>query len=202
MDNNRAGIVIKAGIPERLLKDAARLYKEERLDRIHGTPFDDHTAASLVSRLNADYAISAISAEGKLLGFAAMADHDQGFWRTSTEDLPKVSGHWKHIKAVFSRAAIVGVRWHASRANRLMLDGVYVVDDAQSDGIGERLLQSVIAEARARNKARVEVFVEEPNPHVKAVYEQHGFRNRRPRSQYYVAQPGFAPFAHMMLDLD
>lgn len=202
MQDETSSVTIGEGIPEPLMRDAAELYYEGRLKPTVRLKLTDRTRESIVKRLNPAYALSAVSSSGALVGFAAVADHHGGFWRRDGSNLPTVISRWRRFSSFLSGSARSAFRWRSDAVGTLLLEGVFVVPGAVDSGIGERLLDETIANARHRGLTRIEVYVEEPNAIVKAVYERHGFVNETPHAQYNIVRnQTFRPYTRMALDL-
>lgn len=199
-------VTISRGISKDLLLEAAELYYQHRLSRFPGMLPRDVTVASISERLDPDYALSASGSDGSLFGIATFAQKERGFWRPDPNRPEKTIGFSRLMKNFVTGVATpmpARARWKTS----LLLEGVFVNATGLERGVGEPLLDGVIAEAKRLGMARLDVIVREPNPPVKAVYERHGFRNRNPRAQYGLSRaPSFPPafaarYTHMTLDL-
>ncbi|MEM6762836.1 MAG: GNAT family N-acetyltransferase [Pseudomonadota bacterium] len=195
-------VVIEKGIPQSLLLDAAQLYYDGQLKRFPGVVPRGTTIEELVDKLDPHYAFSAVEGDGVLLGLAAFATWRHGFWQPDPTNPWKTNSAGVAIKKLFSGRSLVAPRTRPREDGVLLLEGVFVTAKGLKRGVGEPLMESVIAEAKKLSMSRVQVFVEEPNPTVKAVYERHGFRNKTPLKQYSVSYYIDWRFTEMILDLD
>ena len=71
-----------------------------------------------------------------------------------------------------------------------LLEELYVVPDRRGEGVGRELMEAVLALARARNAAGMEVITGESDTAARGLYESVGFRNdiegeERSRSLFY-----------------
>lgn len=202
MDGESSAVRIQNGIPQDVLEEAAALYLEGRLKHITGVSFRDETPQSLVDRLDAEYAYSALSADGGLLGIAAVADTDGGFLKLAHGNARRGGfGRLARFGDLFSRDGSASFVMRPTRRTNLLLDAVCVSPAGLQAGVGEALLDCVIADARRRGAKRLQTYVEEPNPHVTEVYQQHGFRPAR-RSALVRGSPNYALRQRTLMLLD
>lgn len=69
------------------------------------------------------------------------------------------------------------------------LENLVVAADSRRQGWGSTLLQTLIAEARARHLERILLEVRPSNPPARALYAQFGFRVEGKRKNYYSQPP-------------
>ena len=120
---------------------------------------------------NPDYAISAVTADGALLGVA-------GF---KTENGAFMGGGFSALKDVYGgtgalwRGALLSLLERPCAPNVLLMDGIFVDESARGLGVGTALLAAIKAEARTQGLSQVRLDVIDTNPRARALYEREGF---------------------------
>lgn len=163
---------IKFGFEERYRTEAARLFMEafgEKLGKILGR--GEQAEAFIASLLQPDYAISAVSGSGELIGIAGFKTKDGAFVGGSLRDLFKgygyLGGLWRGIALAFLEREV--------ERNSLLMDGICVARDARGSGVGTALLDEISQVASDRGMDDVRLDVIDSNPRAKALYIRRGF---------------------------
>lgn len=140
-----------------------------KLGRLLGP--DDRGRAYVERVLDPAHALSAIDADGTLLGLA-------GF---KTTDGACVSGGVRDLVAIYGplgaswRAVLLAPLERPVEAGRLLMDGIAVAEAARGRGVGSALLDAVVDEARRRALTEVRLDVIDSNPRARALYLRRGF---------------------------
>ena len=163
---------IRHGLPDRLRKDAARLYWQAfgaKLGRVLGP---EPLAYALLARvMRGDHAIVALSDDGALIGLVGFKSPAGAFAGGGFGDLRSVYG-------TFGAVWRAGLLWLLERDldnDRFLMDGICVADTARGQGVGTALLDAICAEGRNRGYASVRLDVIDVNPRARALYERQGF---------------------------
>ena len=166
------GVTLQLGLPDALRADAARLYWQafgRKLGFVMGP--QARAMQFLIKVIRADQVITAVSAEGKLLGIAGFKTPRGGFASGQAEDLRVIYGvfgsWWR--KALFDRLS------DEIDNERFLLDGLCVDGPAQGQGLGSALLDAICAEARLRHYSGVRLDVIDSNRRAIALYQRLGF---------------------------
>ncbi|WP_269584815.1 GNAT family N-acetyltransferase [Roseibium sp. Sym1] len=164
---------IVPGFPQTERPVAVRLFWQAfagKLGRVMAP--EDKALAFLERVINPDFAVSALSPEGGLLGLAGFKT-DQG---------ALIGGGLGDMTAVYGlfggtwRGLLLDTLERETEDGCLLMDGIFVAEDARGRGIGGALLEAVFTEARSRNLSRVRLDVINTNPRAKALYERKGFK--------------------------
>lgn len=164
---------IAAGFPEAERPAAVRLFWQAFSGKLGKVMAPEEKALGFLTRvINPDFALSALSPDGRLLGLA-------GF-KTGTGAL--VGGGLRDMTAVYGtfggtwRGLLLDALERETEVGCLLMDGIFVEETARGQGIGGALLEAVCAEARSRDLARVRLDVINTNPRARALYERAGFK--------------------------
>lgn len=168
----RRGIRIEQGLPDALRAEAAVLYWQAfggKLGRVLGP--EDLALRFLTRVMRADHCLTAIDAEGHLVGLAGFKTRHGSFAGGSEADLRaiygQIGGRW--------RALLLRLLGNEVDNRRFLLDGLCVTRGARGQGVGTALLEAIVAEARARGYPAVRLDVVDTNWRAKALYERRGF---------------------------
>lgn len=166
------GFALQLGLPGNLRADAAVLYWQAfgaKLGLVMGP--EARALAYLRQVIRADHAIVAISDQGRLLGLAGFRTPQGSFAAGGAEALRDsygiIGGTW--------RARLLG--WLSSEIDNenFLLDGLCVVPDMRSLGLGTALMGAIEAEARLRGYPSVRLDVIEANTRARALYHRLGY---------------------------
>lgn len=127
--------------------------------------------AFLRSNLDPNYAISAISPDGDFLGVAGFKTSQGAFVGGDFQALSAVYGT---LSAVW-RGLLISVLERPCEPGTLLMDGVFVAPQSRGLGVGSRLLDAIVDQARAAGLHKVRLDVIDTNPRARALYERHGF---------------------------
>jgi ribosomal protein S18 acetylase RimI-like enzyme len=163
---------IGPGFPQTERPVAVRLFWQAfagKLGRVMAP--EDKALAFLERVINPEFAVSALSADGRLLGLA-------GF---KTEQGALIGGGLGDMTAVYGlfggtwRGLLLDTLERETEDGSLLMDGIFVAEEARGRGIGGALLEAVFTEARSRKLSRVRLDVINTNPRARALYERKGF---------------------------
>lgn len=168
----RTAIRIERGLPDHLRTEAAALYWQAfggKLGRVLGP---EEAALRFLTRvMRADHCLTAIDAEGRLLGLAGFKTRHGSFAGGTDADLRAVygqfGGRW--------RGLVLRLLGNEVDNRRFLLDGLCVSRAARGQGVGSALLEAIVTEARARGYPAVRLDVVDTNWRAKALYERQGF---------------------------
>ncbi len=160
------------GFPENLRNNAAQLYWQAFSAKLGKVLAPEDKALALVCRLlDPDFAISAISSEGQLLGMAGFKTRAGSLVGGKLTDMMSVYGPLGGLW----RGLILHSLERQPEPSQLLMDGIFVSADARGMGIGTALLDAVCATAIERNCTKVRLDVIDTNPRARALYERCGF---------------------------
>lgn len=163
---------VRPGFPEDQRSAAARLYWaafEAKLTRVLGpTP---KALRFFEATLNPEHALSAVAADGDLLGVAGFKTASGAFVDADFSDLRAVFG----LLGGVWRAGTLVLLERPVKDGVLLMDGVCVDEAARGLGVGTALLAAIKDEARARGCSSVRLDVIETNTRARALYERIGF---------------------------
>ena len=117
------------------------------------------------------HAISATASDGTLLGVA-------GF---KTESGSFIGGDLKDLRAAYGfvggiwRGLVLSLLERPLQPDTLLMDGIFVSEEARGRGIGSALLEAIKAKALACGCSMVRLDVIDTNPRARALYERRGF---------------------------
>ncbi|MFC4908601.1 GNAT family N-acetyltransferase [Actinomadura gamaensis] len=188
---------IALGLPEEARRAAAELYWEafeRELTPVVGGP---HAVDTIADGLHLDRVIGAWDG-GELLGIAAVRDRSGPVleWdaRRLRRDFGPLRGLWRTVLSTMLDAK--------ARPGELLLDSLAVSSAARGKGVGTKLLQATVDEARRRGLRRVRLEVVDTNPRARALYERFGFRwDRTERTPYLRKLMGFSSVDDLVLDV-
>lgn len=117
------------------------------------------------------FAISARDPSGQLLGIAGFKTADGALVGGELGDLQTAYGLWGSLW----RGTLLSVLERDLESGVLLMDGIFVSEEARGHGVGTQLLHAILDEARSRNLAQVRLDVIDNNPRARALYERVGF---------------------------
>ncbi|WP_244300868.1 GNAT family N-acetyltransferase [Roseibium hamelinense] len=134
----------------------------------------DTKALCLIERiLDPQFAIRAEAPDGTLLGLAGYKTNGGGFAKGSLEDMCAVygafGGTWRGLLLDFLERDL--------KVGELLMDGIFVSEQARGQGIGSKLLDAICAEADSRHSKSVRLDVIDTNPRARALYHRKGFED-------------------------
>ncbi|MEQ8291004.1 MAG: GNAT family N-acetyltransferase [Roseovarius sp.] len=132
---------------------------------------EDKALSFLSAALHPDFAISARDPDGRLLGLAGVKTARGGLVGGGWRDLARVYG-WP---GALWRGGALSLLERQVRPDTLLMDGIFVAEDARGRGVGSALLGAVKARAAEDGKSSVRLDVIDSNPRARALYERHGF---------------------------
>ncbi len=166
-------VTLYHGLREDLRAEGAALYWQAfggKLGRVLGP--DARAAAFLMRVIRADHCITALDADGALLGLVGFKTPTGGFANGDLRDLAAIYG-WP---GAMWRGAVLGLLSREVDNERFLMDGICVAKSARSQGIGSKLLVAVCAEAQARGYGAVRLDVINTNWRARRLYERLGFQ--------------------------
>ena len=128
----------------------------------------------LRATMNPDFALTAVNADGAVMGLAGFKTREGQLIRAGFADLKRVYGG---LPSLWRAAALSGLARPLAEGT-LLMDGIAVAAEARGQGLGRRLLDAILSEARARGCARVRLDVIDENPRARALYERMGFESQ------------------------
>ncbi|MBO6604985.1 MAG: GNAT family N-acetyltransferase [Roseicyclus sp.] len=167
-----AELTLVSGFPEDQRERVARLYWQAfrgKLGRVLGP--DDKALRFLTPVLHGSHAISALNADGALVGVAGFSTPQDTFVAGTEADLCKVYGRF----GAMWRGLLLEMLDRPRSTEILVMDGIFVAPEARGQGVGSALLDGIVEEAKARGLAGVRLDVIDSNPRAKALYERKGF---------------------------
>lgn len=163
---------IQNGLPDEDLDRAAQMYWQAFGAKLGKVLAPERKALAFLRRvLRADHAVSAVDAEGRLVGLAGFKTAHGAMVGGGLGDLVAVYG----LFGALWRAALLSVLERDLAADVLLMDGIMVHETARGQGVGTRLLDAVKQEARLRGCRSVRLDVIDTNPRARALYEREGF---------------------------
>lgn len=121
--------------------------------------------------LDPRFALAARDETGKLLGLAGFKTTEGALTNGGIRDLARAYGWFGGLW----RGAILSVLERDLAPDTLLMDGIFVAEDARGRGAGTALLDAIKAEARNRGLSSVRLDVIDTNPRARALYERAGF---------------------------
>ncbi len=168
-----SAVTIRHGFEAEHREAAAALYWQAfkgKLDKVMGP--DARALAFFDATMDANYALSAVGPDGRLLGIAGFKTSagslSGGSLRDMTHVYGRFGGTWRGlILSALERDLMPGV---------LLMDGICVGADARGLGVGTALLDGIKDHARQAGLTSVRLDVIDTNPRARALYERRGFK--------------------------
>ncbi len=139
----------------------------------------DQATDFLSEHLNPAFALSAYRND-RLLGVAGFKTGNGGLVGGGLTDLARVYG-WP---SALWRGAVLGLLERDLKDHQLLMDGIFVADDARGQGVGSALLEAILHHARSSAKSEVRLDVIAQNPRAHALYLRHGFVDVQTQSHW------------------
>ncbi|MEQ9694264.1 GNAT family N-acetyltransferase [Shimia sp. SDUM112013] len=121
--------------------------------------------------LNPAFALAARNKHGALLGVAGFKTASGALVGGGLQDLAKVYGA---LGAIW-RGGLLGLLERDLNEDVLLMDGIFVAQNARGMGVGTALLRAIKREALLRGLHAVRLDVIDTNPRARALYEREGF---------------------------
>ena len=166
---------VATGVPSGQSEQAARLYCTALRDKIEPVLGSvDRAVAVLGPHLCADRVITARSG-GRIAGIAGFKVDGRGVFD------PPFAAFRAEFGAVGALIRVAGLLLleRSEKNGVLLMDGLAVAPEFRGQGLGTRLLDAVLVEARKRDCHSVRLDVIDTNPRARALYERFGFAERR-----------------------
>lgn len=164
---------IASGFPETERPVAVRLFWQAFSGKLGKVMGPEEKALRFLDRvINPDFALSALSPDGHLLGLAGFKTDEGALVGGSLNDMIAVYGKFGGLW----RGTLLDLLERETEPDCLLMDGIFVAEDARGQGVGSALLEAVCAQARDRGLARVRLDVINTNPRARALYERAGFK--------------------------
>ncbi|EFO32203.1 MobC protein [Roseibium sp. TrichSKD4] len=166
------GFEIRRGFSEEHRERVALLFWQAfsgKLGKVMGP--DEKALAFFEGVLNPDFALSAVTADGKLLGMAGYKTAGGALAGGGLKELAKVYGCF----GALWRGLLLETLERDLEAETLLMDGIFVSEEARGQGVGSALLDAVCSEAQSRGLKKMRLDVIDTNPRAKSLYERHGF---------------------------
>jgi ribosomal protein S18 acetylase RimI-like enzyme len=165
-------IRIERGFPEHQRGRVAELFWEAFSPKLGRIMAPEAKALDFIVRsLSARNALTAQSEEGRLLGVAGFKTGQGGLINGGLRDLARSYG-W--LGALW-RGPLLDLTDRPLRPGQLLMDGLFVDQNARGAGVGSALIDAVVREARERGLTEVRLDVVDTNPRARALYERYGF---------------------------
>lgn len=162
---------VRLGLPDTMRDQAAELYWlafGDKLDRVMGPA--PRARRFIAQAIRADHAVVAVEG-GRLLGLAGFKTVRGAF----------VGGSGREMRAAYGmfgaawRTVALSMLYQDIDNERFLIDGLCVVPDARSQGIGTLLIEAICDEARSRGYRGVRLDVVDTNLRAKKLYQRLGF---------------------------
>ena len=166
------GVSVSSGFSESERAQAAVLYWQAFGAKLGRVMRPEAKALAFFEQvLNPGFSLVARDADGTMLGLAGFKTVEGGLTDAGYSDLARVYGRFGAIW----RAPLLAVLERKLQPGVFQMDGILVEATARGRGIGTRLLQAVLDEARSRALREVQLDVIDTNPRARALYERVGF---------------------------
>lgn len=163
---------IRRGFSEEHRKRAALLFWQAfsgKLGKFLGP--DERALSFFESVLNPEFSLSAVAPDGRLLGIAGFKTSEGALADGKLKDTAAVYGWFGGLW----RGLLLECLARDLEPDTLLMDGIFVSEEARGQGVGSVLLEAICAEARSRDLKKVRLDVIDTNPRAKALYERSGF---------------------------
>lgn len=130
----------------------------------------DKATRFLSDVMNPRFALCAYE-RGQLMGMVGFKTSDGGLIGGDIEDFSRIYGSWGAVW----RIAILSLFERNSAPGQIVLDGLFVHEEARGRGVGTALIQAVTDHARAVGYSEIRLDVIDRNPRAKQLYLREGF---------------------------
>ncbi|MCK7615287.1 GNAT family N-acetyltransferase [Roseibium sediminicola] len=169
----RQAFRIVPGFPETERPVAVRLFWRAFSGKLGTVMGPEEKALRFLDRvIDPGFALGALSPDGRLLGLAGFKTDQGALVAGGLEDMIAVYG----TLGGTCRGLLLDVLERETEPHCLLMDGIFVAEEARGQGVGSALLEAVCAQARERGLARVRLDVINTNPRARALYERAGFK--------------------------
>ncbi|WP_420412910.1 GNAT family N-acetyltransferase [Roseibium sp.] len=160
------------GFPKDQRDAAARLFWQAFSGKLGKVLSPEDKALALISRLlDPNYALSAVTGDGRLLGMAGYKTENGGLVDGGLSDMMAVYG----VLGGLWRGLVLDLLERDPEPGLLLMDGIFVSAKARGLGIGTALLEAVCETAAVKGCSKVRLDVIDTNPRARALYERCGF---------------------------
>jgi len=160
------------GFPEDQRAVAAALFWQAFSGKLGKILTPEDKALALITRmLDPHYALSAVDADGRLLGLAGFKTDTGALAGGGLSDMIAVYGLFGGLW----RGLALDLLERDPEPGLLLMDGIFVSAEARGLGIGTALLDAICRTAAAKGCQRVRLDVIDTNPRARARYERSGF---------------------------
>ena len=167
-----SSILIEQGLRPAHRAAAAALFWEAFRDKLEAVMQPEVRAlAFLRSAVDPAHAISAVAADGALMGIVGFKTRSGGFVGGGTRALCSAYGP---IGGIW-RGLVLSVLDRPVEPGSLMMDGIFVTDTARGQGVGTALLAAIKQKARDFGCTSVRLDVIDRNERARALYVRNGF---------------------------
>ncbi len=170
---------IHGRIPDQHRRAASELHFEAFEGKIGGIlGRDGRGKAFFADIINPAFGICAVTRDGgQLLGIAGFKTAEGALIGGEFADLRSHYGLWGGLW----RGVVLSFLEREVEPDRLLMDGIVVVPEARSLGIGSALLDAITETACEHGKAEMRLDVIDSNPRARALYERKGFHAQEER---------------------
>lgn len=170
---------IEHGLRPQHRAQAAAGYWAAFARKLHYSLGPRRQAVALIRRvLDADYAISAVADDGRFLGVAGFKTPDGAFVGGGFGDVVRIYGP---VQAVW-RGLLLSILERGCEPGTLLMDGIFVDEQARGLGVGTALLNAVEQHAAACRLKAVRLDVIDSNHGARKLYERQGYQARGTQS--------------------
>ena len=163
---------LQSGFDEAQRHTVARLYWQAFSAKLGALMGPSSKALEFFEQaLDPEYAISATAPDGTILGVAGFKTANGSLAGGGLRDLAATYG-W--IGTLW-RVPLLALLERDLTDDCLLMDGIFVEENARGMGVGSSLLDAIKAEAVKRDLSEVRLDVIDTNPRARALYEHHGF---------------------------
>ncbi|MEM6727120.1 MAG: GNAT family N-acetyltransferase, partial [Pseudomonadota bacterium] len=163
---------VSPGFQERHREEIAALFWQAFGPKLAPSLGTDARALAFIAQgLRPEFAFSAVTDHGALIGAAGIKTAKGGFFTGNYSDLRALYGTF----GALWRGAILDQFERPLEEGTLQMDGIFVDEGARGMGVGTALLDAVVWTARMNRCARVRLDVVRENARARALYERYGF---------------------------
>jgi ribosomal protein S18 acetylase RimI-like enzyme len=173
-------IRVQRGFPERDREAVVEMYWEAFQGKFRPALGSDAAGIAFLRRtLNPAFAIVAYD-DDRPIGVAGLRTRDGSLVQGHLLDLIATTGWLRGL----TTGPLLALLIRRLERGTLLMEGLCVHEDARGQGVGSKLLEAVVEEARHRGSTTVRLDVIDTNPRARALYERLGWRPTRTRSTW------------------